>query len=344
MRREINLCPNSANTLLTMKKICITFLILAAIAVITAPAYAAKPDLVNSDLAKATYEMINLKSGDGTFAIKVTPRSGTYPSFTLGDTYSFSLAKEYDYTKTPVPLSWDRKAHDNLPAPEIFGYRYAWFSNNSSSWFHLIISRDKPYQPIALLKGGSAPYEIIDSSIVGATLANFQPPSKPYDELFKEYNNSGGISEGKENVPPVDDGLGQNEFDGIDGPQTVPDSSSPSFNIHEEVTAEKDPLNSVDCTVDGGLIGLVLGNCTTPPGPDQVKDLFIKATQFLLSIAAIVAVIMIIINAYKLMSSMGNEEMAGAGKSGLTATITGLIIIMLAKFILQVVTWVLGGG
>lgn len=95
-----------------------------------------------------------------------------------------------------------------------------------------------------------------------------------------------------------------------------------------------DPIES-ECTIDGGILEKVLGGCKTPASKDHVSELFKTVTDFLLSIAAAIVVIFTIISGYKIMmaGSSGNPKEIGAAKSGLTAAIVGLIIIILARFI-----------
>jgi len=342
MRHRINLYPNSANTFLTMKKICITFLILATIAVITAPAYAANffsEAYPENQKTSAKYSATNVTSG--TYIVKITPTDSK-------KTYDFLY--DENYSDRCLPLNeWERCRKGYLYSGIVDGKNYSLFV-------------DMEGKPIYILKTAEWPdidkYDIIGSYFDGPKINNYVMPKNPPAALLGEYQDSNtklgppspeeqkklddfqkinedspftGSKEDDETASGISDGIGN--------------SADPTVNLHKEATATNGDLNvSQDCTVNGGLIGWALHNCDIPAEKDQVYNFIVNATQFLLSIAAIVAVIMIIINAYKLMASMGNEEMAASGKSGLTATTTGLIIIMLAKFILQIVTWVLGGG
>lgn len=76
--------------------------------------------------------------------------------------------------------------------------------------------------------------------------------------------------------------------------------------------------------------------------PSCLNGLVLKLIKFFLSIAAIVAVIVIILNGFKLIASAGNEDMIATGKSGLTAAVVGLIIVILAYFIVRAIAGLLG--
>ncbi len=138
----------------------------------------------------------------------------------------------------------------------------------------------------------------------------------------------------------------------------------PQFPVDPPPTDPKDPVDPIkpkpkptNGGTNGGSTPQVQGNCETgfhtvgplcvPNGPGFGNDsianansaggLAIKIIRFLLYFAGIVAVIMIIIGGYQVLTAAGNDTQAANGKKTLTNAIIGLIIIILAYVIVQAV-------
>ena len=62
-----------------------------------------------------------------------------------------------------------------------------------------------------------------------------------------------------------------------------------------------------------------------------------------MGIAGTVATLMIIISGLKYITSQGNEEKTQSAKNSLTASVTGLLIIISAYVIIKIFVKVLGG-
>ena len=69
--------------------------------------------------------------------------------------------------------------------------------------------------------------------------------------------------------------------------------------------------------------------------PEHVSALITDVLNFLLSIAGIIAVIMIIVSGLKMVSSAGNTDAVENAKKGLTAAVIGLIIVVMSKIIVS---------
>ncbi|MBU6447785.1 hypothetical protein KGQ24_03020 [Patescibacteria group bacterium] len=101
------------------------------------------------------------------------------------------------------------------------------------------------------------------------------------------------------------------------------------------------PAIAADCGTSGRLTpDLNTGLCvpsSTLTGPNTVNDLIIKIINVLLSVAAIIAVLFIIIGGFRYITSAGNEEQAEKGRGTLVNAIIGLVIIILAYVIVGIV-------
>lgn len=82
----------------------------------------------------------------------------------------------------------------------------------------------------------------------------------------------------------------------------------------------------------------------TKADPDYVLIFIDRIKDILLGAAGIVAVAMVIWGGVLYMTSGGNEERKGQGKTVLTYAITGLIIIICSYAIVYVFTHALGGN
>ena len=74
-----------------------------------------------------------------------------------------------------------------------------------------------------------------------------------------------------------------------------------------------------------------------PGQPQTVNDLILRIINIILMVAAVIAILFIVIGGFRYITSNGNEEQAGKGRSTLVNAIIGLIIIILAYTIVRVV-------
>lgn len=101
--------------------------------------------------------------------------------------------------------------------------------------------------------------------------------------------------------------------------------------------------NSVDCPAgyektDGGLCipkSPFSGGLT---GTKTLPELVLLVLRMLLTFAGVVAVVLIIVGGFQYMTAGGNDEQAEKGKKALTNAIIGLVIVMLAFAIVQIIT------
>jgi hypothetical protein len=86
--------------------------------------------------------------------------------------------------------------------------------------------------------------------------------------------------------------------------------------------------------------GATLGsssNCNSGRARNQLEDTIQFAVNLLTMIVGIAAVIMIIVNGLKYISSGGDSNAVSSAKSGITYAIVGLIIVALAQVIVRYV-------
>lgn len=87
-----------------------------------------------------------------------------------------------------------------------------------------------------------------------------------------------------------------------------------------------------------------------PPGPPsgwgtaEVGQLIENTRNLALGLVGTICVILIIWGGFQYLTSFGNDEKATAGKKTLTYAIIGLIIVILALIIIQIILDVLGTG
>ena len=79
-------------------------------------------------------------------------------------------------------------------------------------------------------------------------------------------------------------------------------------------------------------------------GATDVVDLAKKVFNILLYLAGIIAVLFIIIGGYQYLTSGGNDEDAEKGKKTVTNALIGLIVVILAFTIVNVLTGTIGGS
>ena len=77
-----------------------------------------------------------------------------------------------------------------------------------------------------------------------------------------------------------------------------------------------------------------------PRGADSditVNELILRIVNFLLGVAAVVAILFIVIGGFRYIMSAGNEEQAQKGKKTLINAVIGLVIVILSYAIVSVV-------
>ena len=93
-----------------------------------------------------------------------------------------------------------------------------------------------------------------------------------------------------------------------------------------------------------GLGNLFGTNPDSPAGSRDLGQLIIVIVQLGLLVAASVAVIFLMLGAYRYVTSRGNEEETENAKKTMTHAIFGLVIIVLAYAIISIVSSILVGG
>src|ERR1700722_767537 len=101
------------------------------------------------------------------------------------------------------------------------------------------------------------------------------------------------------------------------------------------------PAHAVNCG-DSSLspdsqTNLCLPASSNINSPSSVNTLLIDVINILLSVAALIAVLFIVIGGFMYITSAGNSEQAEKGRTTLVNAIIGLIIIILAYVIVSVV-------
>jgi hypothetical protein len=80
------------------------------------------------------------------------------------------------------------------------------------------------------------------------------------------------------------------------------------------------------------------------PDRESLKTLILAMTDLALTVTGVLAAIYIVLGGLTLITSAGNSKKIEAAKSGLTAAIVGLIIILLSKVIIKIFIRTLGGN
>ena len=90
-----------------------------------------------------------------------------------------------------------------------------------------------------------------------------------------------------------------------------------------------------------GLVGTFLNNCPADTGvrcsEGSISSIFRLIINWALAIAFIVAVIMLIVGGFRYITSAGNAETAGKGKTTIVNALIGIVIIVLSYIIVQIV-------
>jgi hypothetical protein len=71
---------------------------------------------------------------------------------------------------------------------------------------------------------------------------------------------------------------------------------------------------------------------------NDLTDLLVKVIKVLLGLAGIVGVLILVLGGYWYMASAGNEETAEKGKKAIVNSIIGLVVIILAYTIVNIIT------
>ena len=83
-------------------------------------------------------------------------------------------------------------------------------------------------------------------------------------------------------------------------------------------------------------------------GITNIEDLIQKGinplAEWIFVFAIVVAVIFIIVSGYTLITSMGDSEKIQKGQKGLTASIIGLVIVFIARIIIDFILSIIGGN
>ena len=178
---------------------------------------------------------------------------------------------------------------------------------------------------------GSKPYT--DTNGNKCLEANISEPNKPpaetgdfvsFASITQAYTQGGGTvpSPANNTKPPIGS---NNNGSGSSGSGTVP----PQVPCEKEPGFHKvGPLCVPDSPFDKDSIA---------GGNQTAGSLAVRIIRILLYFAAIVAVIMMIIGGYYVMTARGNEAQALSGRKTLTNAIIGLAIIILSYVIIQVV-------
>ncbi len=73
-------------------------------------------------------------------------------------------------------------------------------------------------------------------------------------------------------------------------------------------------------------------------GAKTLPELVLMVLRMLLTLAGVVAIVLVVVGGYQYMTSGGNDEQAEKGKKALTNAVIGLIIVLLAYAIVQIIT------
>lgn len=123
------------------------------------------------------------------------------------------------------------------------------------------------------------------------------------------------------------------------GNVVITDTPGAGNHIYEITIGSTTYSKSVFVAGSGGLIPDMPENQTL----DHVKLLIARIGNLALTIVGGIAVIYIIIGAYYYFFAFGNEERATTAKKTITYAVVGVIVIILAKFILAQV-WLFASG
>lgn len=78
-------------------------------------------------------------------------------------------------------------------------------------------------------------------------------------------------------------------------------------------------------------------NCDSKPQGEKVNSLITRVVNIISVIVGLVAVVMIIVNGLKFITSSGDSNAVSSAKRGLVYAVIGLVIVALAQFIVRFV-------
>ena len=79
-------------------------------------------------------------------------------------------------------------------------------------------------------------------------------------------------------------------------------------------------------------------------GSQSLSDLIVNVIRLMLLFAGAIAVVFVIIGGYQYLVSAGNEEVAEKGKKTLINAIIGIVVVVLAYAIINVIVNLVGSG
>jgi len=79
-------------------------------------------------------------------------------------------------------------------------------------------------------------------------------------------------------------------------------------------------------------------------GSQSLSDLIVRVVNILLTFGGVIAVVFVIIGGYQYLVSGGNEETAEKGKKTLINAIIGIVVIVLAYAIINVIVNLVGSN
>ncbi|HVY67396.1 MAG TPA: pilin [Patescibacteria group bacterium] len=156
------------------------------------------------------------------------------------------------------------------------------------------------------------------------------------DPVCISYKNPQNSSSGSLITPP-NINVNNSNVDSITPPQTIQNQTNNANNLQP---------NSSWCNNDPNLV-YSNGVCLPANNPfpttgiassNSISSLLIKIIQLLLTLAGIIAVVILVVGGYWYITSAGNEEQAEKGQKAITNAIIGLVVIMLAYAIVTIIS------
>ncbi len=125
-------------------------------------------------------------------------------------------------------------------------------------------------------------------------------------------------------ITPVSFAIQSNAFALVDD-TPAGDGIDPTAEVS---SAQSDVCNGIKATG---------GTCDDAPGAKTVKDIIALAINILSFIVGVAAVIMIIINGFKFVTSSGETAAVASAKNGIIFAVIGLVVVALAQVIVRFV-------
>lgn len=108
------------------------------------------------------------------------------------------------------------------------------------------------------------------------------------------------------------------------------------------VSGSSGSVGSVNCetgtTKQNGLCLPNNGFNTGIAGSTSLTDLIVKVLNILLTLAGVVAIIMIVVGGLEYITSGGNEEQSEKGKKALVNAVIGLVVVLLSFAVVRVIS------